>query len=140
MVGPYIYVNFFWGLCEIFLFDFEKNENSDYNNLECDCDTHHAQSDCGATYKDYNVNSIMLGGMVAIGVIEICCCLLLFWWVWKHRTVREVKAMSITFTNLTLIGFVLIAASGVVIGAGYTGSFSFTALSSPFLGFILNLL
>ncbi|ETO06797.1 hypothetical protein RFI_30597 [Reticulomyxa filosa] len=90
-----------------------------FNESRCDCDSNYGLVDCSAQYETKEIASLIRYPLLVFGILFMVISLGLIQWVWKYRRTSEVKAMSITFTNLMLLGCALVSAGVVIIGSGY---------------------
>ena len=95
------------------------NGYCDFTTATCECDKEYWDDDCGQEYKTFVPPPVIMIGMIVIGAILLLVSLSLMIWVHLYRDVGDVKAMSVVFTHLTLIGCALVSAGCIVIGIGY---------------------
>jgi len=94
----------------------------DFQSGSCVCDREYGASDCSEQYTQFLPPSWVLILMIIFASIGLLVSLGLMGWVHIYREVGEVKAMSVVFTHLTLVGTALISAGTIVIGVGYNNA------------------
>jgi len=104
-----------------------------FNESRCACDTDYGLTDCSGKYKLYEVSGLIKYPLIVLGALFVFVSLGLIYWVWKYRATSEVKAMSITFTNLMLLGCALVSGGVLVIGLGWNQT---TCILVEWLSFI----
>ncbi|ETO08832.1 hypothetical protein RFI_28553 [Reticulomyxa filosa] len=96
--------------------------NCIFNESRCACNDDYGLKDCSAKYQVYQVSPLISVPLISIGALIMLVCLGLIYWVWKYRTTSEVKAMSITFTNIMLFGCAMVCAGVIVLGLGWNSA------------------
>ena len=86
---------------------------------ECKCDREYGSFDCSEPFKQFLPSQWIMYVMIIIAILVGILSLCLMIWVHKYRDVGDVKAMSVVFTHLTLVGCVSICAGTVVVGLGF---------------------
>eukprot|EP01083_Nonionella_stella_P074586 202376_1 len=91
--------------------------HGEYNAItqECDCDKEYGLHDCSQQYQLLQLPTLFSYTLIATATIIVLCSIVLMIWVHTHRTLAGVKAMSVLFTQMTLIGCVLISMGAIMI-------------------------
>ena len=89
---------------------------------ECECDQEYGSYDCSQEYEYFSPSSVILGVMIVSASLLLIISIVLMVWVHLYREVSDVKAMSIKFTQLSLVGCAFICAGTFVLGIGYNNT------------------
>ena len=73
-------------------------------------------------YIEYEVPDWLSMPMMVMSALLFVSSLALMVWVHYYRAVSEVKAMSVVFTHLTLVGTASVSIGTIFIGIGYDGA------------------
>ena len=95
------------------------NGYCDFQEGACKCDRAYGSSDCSQKFKETRPTEWVMILMVIISAILALMSIALMIWVHLYRDVKDVKAMSVVFTHLTLVGCAFICCGTIVIGIGY---------------------
>lgn len=85
----------------------------------CECEREYGSRDCSKKFKETRPTEWIMILMIIIAGILLLFSLLQMIWVHLYRDIKDVKAMSVVFTHLTLVGCAFISAGTIVIGIGF---------------------
>ena len=96
------------------------NDHGQCNDVteECECDIDYGLIDCSQQYVLYQIPQAMAYSLIILASIVSSICIAFMIWVYYNRKLSEVRAMSILFTQLTLMGCILICIGVVLLGLG----------------------
>eukprot|EP01084_Bolivina_argentea_P277258 473289_1 len=106
-------------------YDLTKNEfcnNNGYCDFQqdsCICNQEYTGDDCSEQYTEYQLHAPIKYITIALSAICIVITFGLIIWLHLYRDVGDVKAMSVVFTHLTLIGCAILSASSIIPAVGY---------------------
>jgi len=98
----------------------------DFTESKCECDDGYGNrdgdNDCNHKYDEYEVPDALSITMMAFSILLFIAAIGLMLWVHKYREVSDVKAMSVVFTHLTLVGCASMCIGTLFISIGYSDS------------------
>ena len=84
-----------------------------------DVENNYGGIDCSIQYELFEPYWLIRYSMLVIGIIVVVVALGLMIWTHVYRKIAEVKASSLTFTQLSLIGCILLSIHSIIISLGY---------------------
>eukprot|EP01084_Bolivina_argentea_P312909 541784_1 len=95
------------------------NGYCDFTDGACVCNEEYGSFDCSQKYTLFLPNQAILILMISIASCLLLLSISLQIWMHLYRDVGDVKAMSVVFTHLTLVGCTLICCGTIVMGLGF---------------------
>jgi len=91
----------------------------DFENGKCKCDREYGSFDCSKPFIQFEISGFISVPLIVLSTIFLIISLALMVWVHLYRDVGDVKAMSVVFTHLTLVGCASVCCGNIVIGVGF---------------------
>ena len=86
---------------------------------QCNCEIDYGSIDCSQQYTLYQLPQAIGISLLILSIIILLLCIILMIRVYYNRKLTEIRAMSILFTQLTLIGCILVCIGTIILSTGY---------------------